>query len=91
MSAEVRVLHWMMRNYELPGAGGEAADDLSMGLLLDISAAQMPVIEVDNTHFSHVGGAGVRVPTVAVMPDRREEGSRRTPTVQPFLLVSSRW
>jgi hypothetical protein len=70
-NAEVRVLHRMMRYFELPDAGGAAAADLSMGLLGDIRAAQMPVVEVDNTHFSLVvGGAGVRVPTVAVMPDR---------------------
>ena len=43
--------------------------NLSVGLLVDILAAQMPVIEVDNTHFS-LNGAGERVPTVAVIPNQ---------------------
>ena len=70
-TAEVRILHRMMRYFELPRAGGGgAAVDLSMGLLGDVRAAQIPVIEVDNTPFSLVGAGGVRVPTAAVMPDR---------------------
>ena len=68
-SVEVRILHRMMRYFELPNAGG-AGMDLSMGLLGDVRAAQIPVVEVDNTVFSLVGGAGVRVPTIAVMPDQ---------------------
>lgn len=43
--------------------------DLSMALLGDVRAAQMPVVEVDNSHFSLIG-AGVRVPTIAVMPEQ---------------------
>lgn len=56
-----------MRYFELPGEGVGMVD-LSMGLLGDISAAQMPAVEVDNSHFSLIGG-GVRVPTSAKMPD----------------------
>lgn len=68
---EVRILHRMMRYFELPGVeGGVEMTDLSMGLLGEVRAAQMPVVEVDNTHFSLIAGAGVRVPTVAVMPDQ---------------------
>ncbi|KAI2512520.1 hypothetical protein MHU86_1973 [Fragilaria crotonensis] len=68
-NVEVRILHRMLRYYELPGdkAGGEAAD-LSMGLLGEVRAAQIPVVEVDNSLFSLIGGA-IRVPTVAVMPE----------------------
>lgn len=66
-SVEVKVLHRMMRYFELPSEGGRMVD-LSMALLGDVRAAQMPVVEVDNTHFSLIG-AGVRVPTVAAMPD----------------------
>ncbi|KAI2511047.1 hypothetical protein MHU86_3359 [Fragilaria crotonensis] len=65
---EVRVLHRMMRYFELPGDGGGLVD-LSMGLLGDVRATQMPVVEVDNSHFSLIL-AGVRVPTMASMPDR---------------------
>lgn len=68
-SVEVRVLHRMMRYFELPDGGGGGIIDLSMGLLGDVRAAQIPVVEVDNTHFSLIGGA-VRVPTVATMPDQ---------------------
>lgn len=66
---EIRVLHRMMRYFELPGGDGGGAVDLSMGLLSDVRAAQIPVVEVDNTIFTLVGGAGVRVPTMAVMMD----------------------
>lgn len=70
-AVEVRVLHRMMRYFELPGGGGRAPTDLSMGLLGDVRTAQIPVVEVDNGPFSLVGvGGGVRVPTVAVMPDQ---------------------
>lgn len=70
-AAKVRILHRMMRYFELPGGGGGGAVmDLSMGLLGNVRRAQIPVVEVDNGLFSLVGaGAGVRVPTVAVMPD----------------------
>ena len=68
-SVEVRILHRMMRYFELPSAGGRGMD-LSMGLLGDVRAAQIPVVEVDNTVFSLIGAGGVRVPTAAVMPDR---------------------
>jgi hypothetical protein len=67
-SVEVKVLHRMMRYFELPNEGGRMID-LSMALLGDVRAAQMPVVEVDNTHFSLIG-AGVRVPTAAAMPDQ---------------------
>lgn len=67
LSTEVRILHRMMRYFELPTEGGRMVD-LSMGILSDIRAAQIPTVEVDNTHFSLIG-AGVRVPTVALMPD----------------------
>lgn len=67
-SVEVRILHRMMRYFDLPGDGVEAAD-LSLGLLGDVRAAQVPVVEVENALFSLIGGA-VRVPTVAVMPDQ---------------------
>jgi hypothetical protein len=66
---EVRILHRMIRYLELPGADGGGIVDLSMGLLGDISAAQTPAVTVDNTHFSLIGNAGVRVPTVATMRD----------------------
>ena len=66
---EVRVLHRMMRYFELPGDAVGGVTDLSMGLLGDVRAAQIPVVEVDNSHFSLIGGAGVRVPTIATMPD----------------------
>ena len=69
---EIRVLHRMMRYFELPGAGGDGIADLSMGLLGDVRAAQVPVVEVDNSMFALVGGAGARVPTTAVMLDRLE-------------------
>ena len=65
---EIRVLHRMMGYVELPEKGGRLVD-LSMALLGDICAAQMPVVEVDNSHFSLVT-AGVRLPMEAVMPDR---------------------
>jgi hypothetical protein len=42
---------------------------VAMGLLGNISAAQTPAVAVDNTHFSLIGNAGVRVPTVATMRD----------------------
>jgi hypothetical protein len=49
--------------------------DLSMGLLGDVRAAQVPVIEVDNTQFSLVAGAGIRVPSIAaVMADGSVRG-----------------
>ena len=63
---EVRILHRMMRYLELPEGGGRPVDR-SMGLLGDVRAAQVPVVEVDNTHYSLIGNAGVRVPTVATM------------------------
>jgi hypothetical protein len=44
--------------------------DYNLGLLGDVRSAQIPVVEVDNTVFSLIGGSGVRVPTMAVMPDR---------------------
>lgn len=69
-SVEVRILHRMMRYYDLLGDDAEGtAADLSMGLLGDVRAAQVPVVEVDNSLFSLIGGA-VRVPTLAVMPDQ---------------------
>lgn len=49
----VQILHRMMRDVELPGEGGGGIADMSMGLLGDIRAAQMPIVEVDNTHFVH--------------------------------------
>lgn len=67
-SVEVRILHRMMRYFELPSERGRMID-LSMALLGDMRAAQMPVVEVDNSHFSLIG-AGVRVPTVAGMPEQ---------------------
>lgn len=67
--AEVRILHRMMRYLELPSDGGGGLVDMSMGLLGDVRAAQVPTVEVDNTHFSLIGNAGVRVPTVATMAD----------------------
>ena len=67
---EVRVLHRMMRYFELPGGEGGGIADLSLGLLGDVRAAQIPAVEVDNTHFALIAGAGVRVPTNAVMPDQ---------------------
>ena len=66
---EIRVLHRMMRYFELPGGGGGGVVDLGMGLLSDVRAAQFPVVEVDNTIFTLVGGTGVRVPTMAVTMD----------------------
>lgn len=73
-SAEVRILHRMLRYYDLPGDEIEPdVADLSMGLLGDVRAAQVPVVEVDNTLFSLIGGA-VRVPTVAVMPEHLAAG-----------------
>lgn len=68
-SVEVRILHRMMRYFELPNEGGARMIDLSMALLGDVRAAQMPVVEVDNSHFSLIG-AGVRVPTSATMPEQ---------------------
>ena len=70
---EIRILHRMMRYFELPGVGGGAVVDLSMGLLGDVRAAQVPVVEIDNTQFSLVvAGAGIRVPIAAVMNDQLE-------------------
>ena len=66
---EIRVLHWMMCYFESPGGGGGGVVDLSMGFLGDVRAAQFPVVEVDNTIFTLVGGTGARVPTMAVMMD----------------------
>lgn len=65
----VRVLHRMIRYFELPGGGGGTTVDYSLGLLGDVRSAQIPVVEVDNAVFSLIGGSGVRVPTTAVMPD----------------------
>ena len=70
IKTEIRILHRMMRYFELPGAGGGAPVDLSMGLLGDVRAAQIPVVEIDSAHFSLVAGAGIRVPIAAVMPDQ---------------------
>ena len=69
---EVRVLHHMMRYYELPGGDDGGGADVSMGLLGDVRATQVPVVEVDNSHFSLIGGAGIRVPTTATMLDQLE-------------------
>ena len=66
---KVRVLHRMMRFLELPDAEGGAMVDMSMGLLGDVRAAQIPAVGIDNSQFSVIGNAGVRVPTVATMPD----------------------
>ena len=66
--AEVKVLHRMMRYFELPGEG-RGVVDVSMALLGDVRAAQMPVVEVDNSLFALVT-AGVRVPTWETMPDQ---------------------
>ena len=68
-SVEVRVLRRMMRYFELPGGGCGGMVDLNIGLLGDARAAQIPVVKVDNSHFSLIGGTGVRVPTVAGMLD----------------------
>jgi hypothetical protein len=65
---KIRVLHCMMRYFKLSEEGGRLVD-LSMALLGNIRATQMPMVEVNNSHFSLVK-AGVRVPTEAVMPDR---------------------
>ena len=46
--------------------------DLSKGLPGDVGAAQVPVVEVDNTQFSLAAGAGNRVPIAAVMTDQLE-------------------
>jgi hypothetical protein len=43
--------------------------DMGMGLLGDVRSAQIPVVEVDNAQFSLIG-AGVRVPSMATMPDQ---------------------
>jgi hypothetical protein len=59
----------MIRYFELPGGGGGGALDYSLALLGDVRSAHIPVVEVDNTVFSLIGGTGVRVPTTAVMPD----------------------
>lgn len=75
MSVEVRILHCMMCYFDLPGEGGGdiagiAGVNMSLGLLRDIQAVQqMPIVEVDNTHFSLVSGTCVRVPNLAVMPE----------------------
>ena len=45
---------------------------MSMGLLGDVSAAQVPTVAVDNSHFSLIGNAGVRVPTIAIMADHMD-------------------
>lgn len=67
----------MIRYFEVPREGGGAADISSMGLLGDIRAAQTPVVEIDNGPFSLIGAAGVRVPTVATMPDNQMAEHRR--------------
>ena len=69
IQTEVRVLHRMIRYLELPGVTAGGVTDMSMGILGDVSAAQVPTVVVDNTHFSLVVNAGVRVPTVATMAD----------------------
>lgn len=70
-TVEVSVLHRMMRYFDFPGGGlGGGPVDLSMALLGDVRAAQIPVVEVDNSHFALIGGAGIRVLTVAGMPDQ---------------------
>ncbi|KAI2491004.1 hypothetical protein MHU86_23572 [Fragilaria crotonensis] len=61
----------MMRYFDFPGGGlGGGPVDLSMALLGDVRAAQIPEVEVDNSHFALIGGAGIRVLTVAGMPDQ---------------------
>ena len=67
---EVRVLHRMMRYFELPGGGGGGVADLSMGTLGDVRTEQIPVVEIDSSHFALIAGAGVRVPTNAMVPDQ---------------------
>jgi hypothetical protein len=57
-----------MRHLDLPEGGGRPTDR-TMGLLGDVRAAQVPVVGIDNSLFSLVG-TGVRVPTVATMPDQ---------------------
>ena len=68
----VCILHRiMMRYFELLSRGGGAATDLSMGLLGDVRAAQIPTAEVDNSLSLLVGaGGGVHLPTSAVMIDQ---------------------
>ena len=68
-TTEVRILNRMIRYLELPGVGGGGLVDLSMGLLGDVRASQIPAVAIDNTHFSLVGNAGVRIPTIATMLD----------------------
>ena len=69
-STEVRILHRMLRYLELPRADGGGLVDLSIGVLGEARAAQIPAVVADNTHFALVlGNAGVIVPTIATMPD----------------------
>ena len=86
----------MMRYVEIPEEGGGLID-LSLCLLEDIRAAQMPAVEVNNGHFSLVS-ADFRVPTAEVMPDRLAAappgislepygpGTPDTEVVQPWIL-----
>jgi hypothetical protein len=69
---ELRILNRKLRFFERPGAGGGVVTDLSLGLLGNIRAAQIPTVELDNSHFSLIGGVGVSVPTVAVVSDHLE-------------------
>lgn len=84
MGVVVRILHRMIRYFELPGGGGGGAVDYSLGLLGDVRSAQIPVVEVDNTVFSLIGGAGVRVPMTAVMPDHLQAAPPGTTRLGPF-------
>ena len=49
---------------------GQQSSRLQLGPAGDAGLVQIPAIKVDNTLFSLIGGAGVRVPTTAVIPDQ---------------------
>jgi hypothetical protein len=60
---EVRVLHRMMRYYEL-SLGGGGATDMTLALLGDVRASQIPAVEIDNGAFTLIAaGAGVGAPS----------------------------
>ena len=72
---EVRILHRLMRYYELPGGGAPGFTDKVLGLLGDVRPSQYPVVEVSPTVFHRVGPLGyrgVRVPDLATMLNQLE-------------------
>jgi hypothetical protein len=84
---EVRILHRLMRYYELPGGGAPGFTDKVLGLLGDVRPSQYPVVEVSPTVFHRIGPLGyrgVRVPDVATMLDHLEAAPEGGGLLGPF-------